>query len=217
MTRTTDIITSAAHMKKPTKMHIVHLLRDLMEQDATEFNDLQLAELFSFFMPPVPAAAKTPAQWVAKAAAKDDVRYYLNNVYSTGTTLIATNGHHMHWIETDEYAEGYYLPNTLDAVNVDAKYPNTDRVIPKRVASERHRIALEDLEVKQVSWQVEGKETLLTSYVLPNGTTVQKNYLDAAFNREYDMFAWLPKEKNSTIRLQSIDGVRNAVIMPVRS
>lgn len=209
MTKKIDIITMAANLHKPTKAEILALIRDIIDSDNYTLNDRETAELFSYFIPATPQRAKTPQQWVARAAAAKDIRNYLNFVYSDGERLIATDGHRLHWIETEEYPKGYYIPSTLDAITCNDTYPDIDRVIPATYAKDCQQCKLSEFKVIDT-----GKHGL--AYKLPNDTYVNKKYLAAVYNRDAEMLLYLPGDSLTSIKAESLDGKRHAVVMPVR-
>jgi hypothetical protein len=88
-----------------------------------------LAALYSYFLPTSPKSPKTPEQWVNKAVAKADVRQYLNQAYSDGSTFVATCGGRLHAIRNFNRPEGYY-DLAGNRLNLDYKYPAFERVIP---------------------------------------------------------------------------------------
>jgi hypothetical protein len=90
----------------------------------------ELAKLYQYFTPPIPKKPTTPEQWVALAMAKNDIRYYLNHIYSDGGRLMATDGHRLHVYKTNKYPVGFYDQN-MNLIEVDATYPQIDRVIPE--------------------------------------------------------------------------------------
>lgn len=206
----TDIITRAANTKKPMKADIMATLQAMLNNGTRTISDEELAIFYSFFIPPIPAKAKTLEQWVAKAVAKKDVRQYLNYIYSDGARLIAADGHRLHWIETTAYPEGLYIPGTMDKVALDARYPDIDRVIPKTYTADKTIISLAELPV------IETKQGGL-AYKLANGTHLMKKYLDTMANREKEVYVWIVENSVfEAVYLESIDGQHKAVIMPIR-
>jgi len=92
----------------------------------------QLAKLYRYFAPKLPAKPKNDFQWVAQAMGVKDVRHYLNFIYSDGIRLMATDGSRIHMIKNANYPAGYYDKNGNMVENQDfAKYPDIDRVIPE--------------------------------------------------------------------------------------
>lgn len=202
----TEIATIAQGRSKPNKKAIHQLIAELIRTGKIDAGYEDLADIYAWFMPPIPAKAKTPQDWVAKAMAKDDIRDYLNYLYSDGTRLIATDGHRLHLCPTD-LPEGYY-DAAGTSCDVGFTFPDVDRVIP----------ALDGLLGLPVteSFPVEVNKFDMHCYRLPDGPLVQKSYLDAAINRESTgTIYYSPDDNGRAIRVH-LGGDRLAVIMPVR-
>ena len=91
----------------------------------------QLEALYKYFMPALPKAVKKDWQWISRAVGKRDIRTSINWLYSDGSRLMATDGHRLHIIPST-MTKGYYHPKTLDSIDLDALYPDIDRVIGNR-------------------------------------------------------------------------------------
>ena len=179
---TTETIAQHAHRvalaltRKPKKDHLQQIVRDLYENDLTDSERLDsLALLYTHFMPAAPAKPKTLPQWIARAAGKKDVRYYLNYVYAdhAAQRLVATDGHRLHLMPLPGEGfdkAGFYCPKTLEYLNgVEfATYPAYERIIPNRAECETS-------PVKPAAWEV-GE--------LPNGTVYYKTPY-GALNKKY--------------------------------
>jgi hypothetical protein len=140
--RLNEVATMTANNNKANRkaaFNVVNALIDNNEPPTTA----QLAILYSFFTPSQPAKPKTPAQWVQKAVAVKDVRYYLNNAHASGGFLRGTDGHRMHIAPIAGIFDGFYDKNT-NAVDVDGTFPNVQRVIPTDSAA-RQTIDLSDM------------------------------------------------------------------------
>jgi len=150
---TTDCNHGACH-EKPKKDTCVRHIIDLINGE--ELTDQNLAELYKFFMPPIPKAKKTPEQWVATAIGDKDVRFYLNYVYVDKEWVIGSNGHHLHRVHNDNNLEpGYYLPSPAGGQGIVlaeppdfATYPQVESVIP---ASKKGgvKFTVDDLEINK--------------------------------------------------------------------
>ena len=127
-----NTIATLAHMRKVKKAAAFDHVRDLINQldleDGT--SAFMLADLYAYFQPATPAKPKSAIHWISKAQGVKDVRYYLNHLYAKGGDLVATDGHRLHITRSSTLAEGFYNPQG-DAVEVSAKYPDYERVIPK--------------------------------------------------------------------------------------
>lgn len=114
---------------KPTRKKAYSIILSLRESLGPEHAD-DLESLINYFAPAVPKNPKTAFEWVAAAAGKSDVRFYLNYVYVENGRMVATDGARLHLAKTD-LANGFYDPKTGRIAKVDAKYPDIERVIPK--------------------------------------------------------------------------------------
>lgn len=93
----------------------------------------QVESLLLYFAPPMPKKAKTAMEWLAKAAGKEDVRFYLNYIWVGADGVgYGTDGHAAHRAQLEGVAEGFYCPKTLlPATNVDGTYPNMERLFAR--------------------------------------------------------------------------------------
>ena len=81
-------------------------------------------------IPPAPAKPKSIRQWLAKFAAKKDIRKSLNYVYSDGKNTVATNSHILAVEYNSNIEPGFYDPKTLIKIKVDDNFPDYNIVIP---------------------------------------------------------------------------------------
>lgn len=195
-----EVATLANSIKKPNKTRAFDIVVDMIESEYRPTDEL-LAELYSFFLPSMPKKPKTDEQWVAKAMASKDVRHYLNYLYSDGRRLMATDGVRLHICETG-LPVGFY-DSQLSPVKVDAKYPDVDRLIPKKNGPGILVGALN-------AGPTDGR---LFTYTLPSGGKINKRYYDEMTCGES---VYLQQEgTQGAVRLDFEDG-RLAVIMPLR-
>ena len=154
--------------KKPNKTYAFNVVLDIIESYGA--TDAQLASLYAFFLPPV-TKIKGPFDWLVKARGNQDVRYYLNHVYSDGEKLISTDGSRAHVVKEKRPA-GWYDDNEQLIHTPDwARYPNIDEVLPCTGSSFA-------LDIKELPIQtVDLKDQL---YVMPNGLGMNKKYIDEA-------------------------------------
>lgn len=130
------IATAANQRKKPTKRDAFASLATLIENDDENRRDDALADLYAFFMPPIPKTPKTAFDWVASAVSdKNDPRAYLRLIRADGNRLFATNGHILFIDNSDKRAAGYY-DTAGNLVEDSATYPDIDRVIPEGEGAE---------------------------------------------------------------------------------
>lgn len=207
-----SIATNAQNIKKPSKKDCFYIIKDLInkgmdiDENILEHN---LSGLYAFFLPPTPAKPKTDQQWVSKAVPKKDIRHYLNYLYSDGSRLIGTDGHRLHVMHGTDLGKGFY--NTeLVKLDVDATYPDIDRIIPiKGVTTIMHLSDFDQLE----TYTPECDNPTIS--VKLNDSHFNKSYILAAISRFDDSpIEALQLDSNSAIRLQQKD--LQAVIMPMR-
>ena len=197
------IATSASQLsKRVSKKEAFAIIKELVDRPINEYD---ISRLYSYFMPPVPAKPKTAEQWVAKAMAKADVRYYLNYLYSDGKRLLATDGHRLHAMPTDLEA-GFYNTD-LVKVDVDARYPDTNRVIPDVSCWAISRFVLAEAEAVDV------QDWGLAVEVAPN-TWIRRQYMVDAMRGESEVNVYY-RDKRTAVRIDYDDGGM-AVLMPIR-
>ena len=169
----------------------------------------ELSTIYAYFLPNVSKAkAKTNELWVSRAVAKDDVRKYLNYAYAHDGKLWGCCGQRMHWIESS-MSDGYYQPATFDVVNCDLKYPNIERVIPNDQRPNT-KLKLSDLKIELSA------DNKLKYVYMPCGTVFNLSYMSDAFNCDAEMLYDPNADISDRLLLTSLDGIRHAVIMPMR-
>lgn len=201
-----NLIEQAVKIKKPTKTDAQQIIKRIAEQCPEQIQDL--AALYVYFMPATPKKPKTDFQWVAQAAGKKDVRYYLNYVYVDEKNIVATDGHRLHMIpNSDNIEPGYYLPNGDKAHGPDfAKYPDYEQVKP--ATGEIKEYNIDSLGIKEGGG--------IIAYNLGDNY-YQKLYLDQALTGcgVFKAFGGIMK-RGSMTALQIDNGIRTAILMPVR-
>lgn len=144
----------------------------LAAKNGAELGEYGLDCLINYFAPSVPKKPKDAFDWVAKAVADDrDVRKYLMFVYVEDGEMVATNGNRMHIAKTS-LPNGFYDPRSRLQVEVDAKYPQYKRVVPK--------LGTMECDGGRKCWmtnatQIKGKEIF---YVTIGDVNVNRTYLD---------------------------------------
>lgn len=210
--------------KKPTKPTVYSLVEDLIVTGLAP-TEYQLATLYGYFVPALPAKPKTAAQWVQKAVPTKDVRYYLNNANVLAGKLRGTDGHRLHIAPTD-LVDGYY-DKAGNLVEVDGKYPDIDRVIPNgpnRIEVKFNSITDFNTGVHKYNGQT--TETLMLRDVITNddGDTTQtacevnkKYFQDAIANPSPVVRLTLPPltSAGESVLIEFADGSL-AVVMPLR-
>lgn len=199
----TTLPTEAQREKKPTREQAQRYLLELWEQNPS----IQLAKLYKWFEPVTPAKPKTAEQWISKAlAGRKDVRYYMQNMYSDGSTLVATDGHRLHLCRNLDYPAGYY-DKSLNAIEDDTRYPDFARVIPKDAEPMR----LGDITLEPITTMVKDKP--LDLYKIGETHVNAKYWNDAVSGMSQDAIVHVTEPYNS---IKLVDGDRLAIVMPVR-
>jgi len=172
-----NVYTLAAQLpKKPNKAECFDLVNLLIETGEKPTDEV-LAILYAFFMPTI-TSVKTPFEWLVKARAKKDVRYYLNHVYNDGKRFISTDGHRLHIVK-DAREPGWYDDKQRYIHSADwAKYPNVDSIITGLKDTAYDLIDFKTLQVKKIGE--------LTVYDMPDGTGINIKYLKEALSLSDD-------------------------------
>lgn len=192
------VATTANKITKPKKKSVFHLVKSLIKSEAAPTSK-ELAELYAFFLPPIPAKPKTPEQWVYKAVPKNDIRYYLNSIHVKDGRMMGTDGHRLHFTKTD-LPNGYY-DSQLSPLDEDAKYPDVDRVIPKGLPEMPFPKDLEVFDKGVHCYKI-------------NGAYFNKKYVDDALCGMDNPILHQGNDNLSSILITS--GDLEAVIMPMR-
>lgn len=119
-----------SHIKKPSRKEAFDLVCKAKSHNLTES---EIDSLINYFAPSVPSSPKTAFQWVARAVSENDIRQYLQFVHVSEGVMRATDGHRLHWANTD-LTDGYYDAKTgarVDNKYVRGTFPDIRRVIPK--------------------------------------------------------------------------------------
>lgn len=212
MTRLNEIATKANSelLKKINKTEAFDTVLDLINTGAAP-DEYQLAKLYSYFLPPLPAKPKTSNDWVQKAVAENG-------------KLTAIDGHRLHIGPATGVTDGFYDKQN-NRVEVDGKFPDIERVIPAYSAKDREVIDLSDLsslEIRVTVPKVDSKP--LETYILNDGDTSQNtvavkvSYLKQALSNPSPLVrATIGAKSNrySALRLDFEDG-SIAVVMPIR-
>lgn len=92
---------------------------------------LALKVLYKSALPPLPKKPKNDWDHLAKICPKNDVRYYLNYIYASSGKVTCTDGSILMQYESQNIDNGFYCAKTKKKIDVDATYPNVDKVIGK--------------------------------------------------------------------------------------
>lgn len=202
-----NIANHAIRMPKLSKAGAQDYLRTLYATAATDNQRNALASLYNYFMPAAPKSPKTPFQWVAMATSNDATRPYLHHCYSTGTDLMATDGHRLHLVPATLPA-GYYHRITGEPIDLpNCTFPDCKRLMPQNPT-------LAHLDVGALPIQTVGK-AMAYDVGMPYHL-INKQYLDAVvvgMDAGKLSFAHCGFS-NSTLFLT--DGIHTALISGVR-
>ena len=200
-----NIQTQAYDIKrKPSKDIAGKMLQSLWIKADNDDDREALAALFKYFQPATPAKPKTVLQWVSKAKSKEQIRYYITEVYSTGEYAVATDGHIM-FVAPYQGPEGYIDHDgaALESLTRNGTFPQWERVIP---ADNMPAVSLGDFRISDKG-----------NYVLKSGEGIYgipKKHMDLAlsYGGDYEMF-W---DKAGSPILVKFDDGRKAIIMPIK-
>ena len=203
-----NTIANLAKDQKPNRKDTFALVRNMINRG--ESTDKDLATLYAFFLPKVPAKPKTIRQWVSLAMGKKDVRYYLNYLYSDGSRFVATDGHRLHVQHGINLEVGFYNTEQVK-LEVDAKYPDFGRIIPSDgVTDIKYLSDFSNLEVTVI----EGHSNMQAVKI--NDSWFNQQYIRDALSmfNSSDAIDLMQKDDKSPIRLTQGDLL--AVVMPTR-
>lgn len=121
--------------KKPNKAECYDVVKKLIESphSIAIIADVELAVLYQFFTPAKSKKAKSVIDWCQRAVAKEDLRGYLNYLYSDGTDLFGCDGHRAHIARNMCLAKGFYDKNGCLLDDDKGTYPDIARVCPNKV------------------------------------------------------------------------------------
>lgn len=162
-----------SHTKKPSRGEAFAML---LKMEPSRDVD----SLLNYFAPPTPKTPRDVFEYCAKAVADDrDLRTYLRYVYVEDGAIVATDGHRMHYGKTD-LPNGFYCPKTRMPVEVDARYPEWRRVIPRREGMTRG-----DGTTTAEAHRIGGGQVFATCF---GKAKINSHYLDQAGANLMDIF-----------------------------
>lgn len=193
---------------KPNKKQAFAIVKELIAISEKDI-DIELGQLYNFFLPSIPAKPKTDMQWVSKALEKKGThRPQLVNAYSDGETLVGTDGHRMHWLENSHLPTGFYNSQEGKLDLDDLVYPDFKRVIPSKVYTWSGNFA--DCEKREVTGYL---VYIFHSDGHSKECAFNKQFIDQALSGMDNPDFCLTEDGQ---RLHIKDGLKNAVIMAVR-
>lgn len=107
------------HDTPATKKHAYDLIT-VLKLGGT-LSESEIDSLLLYFCPAHPKKVKTAMEWVAKAAAVNDVRKHLLYIHVSNGFATASDGARIHKARVD-LADGYYCPKTLLPTKCDLRY-----------------------------------------------------------------------------------------------
>lgn len=194
--------------KDRNKEAVFDVVMNLLDDRSLSENDLAI--LYAQAIQTKPARPRKPEKWVANAVAKNDIREYLQYIYSDGKRIMGTDGHRLHIWYTDKYPKGFYNPKTMAAATVpnDFRFPDVERVIPK--TNSKDYAPSSTIEVSHLS-VVMGLPLIGYKF---GPVAVNANYLDEALAgfAGYPLIYYV--DGNSAVKIEEDNKL--AVVMPVR-
>lgn len=127
-----NIYTIAAGLtnKQKSKKVCFDIVKDMICGEL-KLTEKELATLYAYFMPNIPAKPKTVEQWVSKVIDKTEVRYNLHHLYVVDGRLVATDGHHrIHSCSTT--LENGYHDCQLQPIKIDARFPVLESIFYRK-------------------------------------------------------------------------------------
>ena len=104
-------MTTLTTLEKFTKAEAFNEILKLKESAEFPGHNV-LDKLLNYFAAPVPKKPKSAEQWVGKACNPKDIREMCHYIHVKNGEALATDGHRMHWGDTD-LPDGFYDPKTL--------------------------------------------------------------------------------------------------------
>lgn len=193
--------------KKATRKAAYEMAVKLKQGEVLSDNELD--SLLLYFAPSAPKVAKTAIEWVAKAVATNDIRYYLNFIRVQDGFAYGTDGHRIHRAVSD-LPTGFYCPKTLALVNdVGGTYPRVAEVMTRLKDADNTRATLGEL-TKGVSAK--------KPYLLHEGldVAISANYITSALNSSDDSSVIEYEPYNSGYRIHGSNEHGVFVVMPMR-
>jgi len=217
------VATNAHKQNKTSKAFqldaVLELIAAMRDNDCLDYAALNnLAVLYKQYLPAIPAKPKTAFQWIYKAVAKADVRHYLNTAYaeSHNARVIGCDGKRLH-VAPSTLATGYY-DKACTEIKEDARYPDVNRVIPKKA---NIPVDLDDITKYRVHmhiWKKEHTNSIVirepkTNNDKDEGVFFDLSYIqDALSNPSPVLNARMNQDRAPSLLITFVDGSQ-AVVM----
>ena len=204
---------------KFSKADLYGLIQTLLdeEQGAEKLQDLEKAALLQHFMPSLPAKLSFRDKFAhcAKAAAKKDIREYMNYVYCNGERIVATDGHMLvHHSNDDDLEMGFYHPKTKEKISLDHRYPDYERLFDYKnaISAPIHKFTITS------GTERNGKEVLqyyrLSTEKADYTVPVDRKLWDVVIANDDKATIYIRGEQNAVIVEHSNGG--KGIVMPLR-
>jgi hypothetical protein len=182
-------------------------IEDILGGHADLIDSKLIGLVWLYFEPrPSQRAAKHDSYWVAQAVSTDENRPWIHCVRTEPGKLIATDGHRVHLATGQNVtSEGYLDATTLTPVEAPAPgmdFPPYEQVMPA-MSEGAELVKLEDFVPAD------------RDSVKLNGVLFNRRYVREAFAGSDQMLFGITGALDP-VRLESTDGKRVAVIMPLR-
>ena len=158
-------------------------------------------------LPNLAAARRDPLAWVCLAVGTDENRPHICRAHSDGEWVAATDGHRIHRAQL-HLPLGSVCPYTLEPLGIPAEFPLYEQCIPRY----------------HTQWDIVSKGSFIVDedevhLATPQGDVYyNKNYVYEALAGMREAYVSLAETRPmDPLVLESIDGKRQAVIMPKRS
>ena len=194
--------------KKCANGLLENIINNMTEQELSD-KMIYLGRLYSYFLPAIPALAKTDFDLARKYQAKKDVRYYLNSVYVNDKGQIqSTDGHKLVQFKENSGMEPGYYDDNKQKLDIDARYPDVERVKVKNARS------LElDSVIKTCFINSHGTASYLL-YLEEIRVVIDKSYYDLAVKHAKPGCNLLFVDRQTSITFDDCDKIQ--LIMPIR-
>jgi hypothetical protein len=197
----------AAGYRKPTKREITEHLEEFLFEASGPIPEKLIGMIWLYFeRQPSAKAARSDAHWVAQAVGTDEDRPWIWCVRTEPGKLIATDGHRMHLATGQDVTDGGYLDATtlkpVEAPSPGMDFPPYEQVMPA-MPENAELVKLDDFV------PVDREAVTLA------GIKLSRRYVREAFAGS-DAMRFGHVSPVEPVRLESVDGKRVAVIMPMR-
>lgn len=91
---------------------------------------------------------KSPLEVCSHFVGKNDVRYYLNSIKVTDSSIVASNGHILAWYDAPTgLDDGFYDPKALIRTGELESYPSFDRIFEQKILMSKKTLDPEERKI----------------------------------------------------------------------